>query len=174
MLSTFCFSLQPSSPPITTCRELGELIVFIFHSSFSTKICSCIITMPLRLQTMDRSIVNPFAPKEVKQTFVTIVPSCPMYSKVDPSCQKYSKVAPSIQKFSKVFKRCPNLPKVFKSSPKLPQVFKIYIWPSQILNSRDFADHPNPFTEPAGFRGVYYVPSPQFINADPLLHHFSI
>ena len=51
--------------------------------------------MPLRLQTMDRSIVNPFAPKEVKQTFVTM--NCP----IKPSCTKYSTVAPSCRKYSK-------------------------------------------------------------------------
>ena len=56
---------------------------------------------------MDRSIVNPFAPKEARLTFVA-------------NCLSDSE----------------------------------YIRLFQILNSRDFADHPNPFTEPAGFRGM--------------------
>ena len=125
MMSTLFFSLQPSSPPITTRRELGELIVFIFHSSFSTKICSCIIIMPLRLQTMDRSIVNPFAPKEVKQTFVTIVqltqvaPSIQQLPQVFKSCPKYSKVVPNCtKKNSKVVQSIQQLPQVVQCIQK--------------------------------------------------------
>ena len=38
--------------------------------------------------------------------------------------------------------------------PRYPTVLVLNIRLFQILNSRDFADHPNPFTEPAGFRGM--------------------
>ena len=39
--------------------------------------------------------------------------------------------------------------------PRYPTVLVLNIRLFQILNSRDFADHPNPFTEPAGFRGMF-------------------
>ena len=69
-ISTLCFYLQLLCLRTTTRSDWGEKYLSI--GLFTFALCMCIWSFHFltffRLQTMDRSIVNPFAPKEARRT----------------------------------------------------------------------------------------------------------